>query len=284
MAIKILKGALIFLAIAIVLVDGLILFLKFWWFPYQERKNNQNIILEEEKVQPTTLNIPKKVGYVYCPILLYHHIAKVEPQDSYSVSPEIFDQQMKWIKDNGYTVISYDDFYQAMSRKKPLPAKPVVITFDDGVSDQYQSGFPILQKYGFSAMFFLKMNNIGKSGRLSWTEIKKMRDAGMEIDSHSVNHDNMAKMDLATMRTELSESKKTLEDNLGIDIKYFAYPGGAYSATTEIETKVAGYLSATTTKHEVYHKIAGDFFAVSRIHIDDEMPTFTLWIQGKNLY
>lgn len=284
MATKILKGVLVFLAVAIVLIDGLIVFLKFYWFPYQERKNNQNVVLEESKIQPSSLNIPKKIGYVYCPILLYHHIAKVEPQDSYSVSPEIFDQQMKWIKDNGYTVISYDDFYLAMSRKKPLPEKPVIITFDDGVHDQYQNGFPILQKYGFSAMFFLKMNNIGKGGGLIWTEIKKMRDAGMEIGSHSVNHDNMAKMDLTTMRTELVDSKKTLEQNLGIDVKYFAYPGGAYSATTETETKAAGYLSAMTTKHEVYHKIGGDFFAVSRIHIDDEIPTFIDWIQGKNLH
>ena len=282
MVAKVLKVILITLAVFILLVDAFILLLKFWWFPKQER-DLANIVLEDDKIQPTTLNIPKKFGYVYCPILLYHHIAKVEPQDSYSVSPEIFDQQMKWLLDNGYKVIKFDDYYRAMNKKRSLPAKPVVITFDDGDHDQYASGFPILQKYGFSAMFFLKINNIGKSGGLSWQEIKKMRDAGMEIGSHSVNHDSMSKMDLETMRHELTDSKKTLAQNLGIDVNYFAYPGGAFSATTETETKTAGYLSAVSTKHEVYHKFSQDLFAVPRIHIDDEMPTFVDWIQGKNL-
>lgn len=283
MGIKILKGVLISLAAVVVLINLLILYLKFWP-AISAKKTLPDVVLQEDEIQPTTENITKKAGYIYCPILLYHHIAKVVPQDSYSVSPEIFGQQMKWLENNGYTVIKYDDFYQAMNKKKTLPPKPVVISFDDGVLDQYQSAFPILKQYNYSAMFFIKLNNVGEGkGGMTWQMLKDLSDAKMEIGSHSINHDSMSNMDLTTMRSELTDSKKTLEQNLGLDINYFAYPGGAFSSTTETETKAAGYISAVSTKHLVYHKFGEDLFAVPRIHIDDEMPTFIDWVQGKNL-
>lgn len=230
----------------------------------------------EEKINPEKF---------YFPILLYHHIVKLKNQSSYYVSPEIFESQMKWLKDNDYHVVSYDKFYQAAIGKGTLPSKPVVITFDDGLKDQYTDGFPILKKFGYTATFFIKLNNFNKGG-LNTQMAKEMIQEGMTIGSHSVNHDNMAQMDSTTLNSELIDSKKYLEKTLGVEIKYFSYPGGAFSSKTIIATKNAGYLSAVTTKHRAYQEIKtpDSLFQVSRIHIDDEMPTFIDWVQGKNLY
>lgn len=224
-------------------------------------------------------------GKFYAPILLYHHIALKRPQNSYFVSPEIFDEQMKWLKDNDYKVISLDQFYLAAIGKEKIPKKPVIITFDDGFRDQYKNAFPILKKYGFTATFYVKTNNLNKGG-MTWDELEELKEAGNIIASHSVNHLDLTKMTDEELKSELEESKNILEKNLGIEIKHFCYPGGTYSKKIITALKEAGYLTSTTTKHEVYHEITNDNspFVLSRVHIDDEMPTFIDWVQGINLY
>jgi len=223
----------------------------------------------------------------YAPIIAYHHLAKHWPQNSYYVSPEIFDQQMAWLKTNDFQVISFDKFYEAAIGKGTIPQKPVVITFDDGNVDNYTNALPILKKYGLTAIFFIKTNGISQKGKgMTWDKLKEMTEAGMTIGSHSLTHRNMARMDEETLSFELKESKKILEKNLDIEVKYFAYPGGSYSERTIEATKEAGYLAAVTTKHKVYQEIKDEnsLYELPRVHIDDEMPTFMDWIQGINLY
>lgn len=235
---------------------------------------------EESNLKPID---PK---HFYAPILLYHHVAERRFQNSYYVSPEIFEEQMAWLKENGYKVISLDDIYQAGLGQKNLPEKPLVITFDDGVTDQYTNALPILKKYDYPATFFIKLNNVGKGkGGMTWEQIKELTNAGMTIGSHTVNHDNLNMMSAKTLKYELEESKKTLEDKLGVKIKFLSYPGGAYSDKVIEAAQKAGYLAAVTTRHRVWQEIKNpnDFFRLNRVHIDDEMPTFTQWVQGKNL-
>lgn len=252
--------------------------------PIEEVKGTN--IQNQVEVTPSPIDqdtIPQ--GQFYAPILLYHHIALRRPQNSYYVSPEIFTKQMQWLKDNGYQVISFDQFYAATQGEGKIPSKPVVITFDDGYADQYKNAFPILKKFSYSATFFIKINNLNKGG-MTWNNLKELQKTGNIIGSHSVNHNNMAKMSDKELKYELQESKQILEKNLKTEIKYFAYPGGEYSATTIEATKNVGYLAAVTTRHAVDQEIKNDnsIYTLPRIHIDDEMPTFTQWVQGKNLH
>lgn len=234
------------------------------------------IVNEEPKI---------KLDKFYAPILLYHHIADAQQQNSYYVSPKIFEQQLIWLKDNGYHVVTMEKLFEASTGQVGLPEKPVIISFDDGLRDQYTNAFPILKKYQMNAIFFIKINNYDKGG-ITTQQLKEMVDSGMEVGSHSVNHDNMAQMDQKTLDYELQESKRILEKDLGVRIKFFSYPGGAYSDETIAATKKAGYIAAVTTKHRVYQEIKNNdsLYTFSRIHIDDEMPTFIDWVQGKNLY
>lgn len=238
---------------------------------------------DQTNIDEQTVN-PEKF---YAPILAYHHIALKRPQNSYFVSPKIFDKQMRWLVDNGYHVISFDKFYTAASDEGTLPEKPVVLTFDDGNVDNYTNALPILIKYDLTATFFIKINGVAKGGAgMTWEKLRQMSSAGMTIGSHSINHNNMAQMGDEELRSELVESKRILEKNLGIKVKYFAYPGGAYSKKTIAAVRDAGYLAAVTTKHKVNQEITSDdsLYTLPRVHIDDEMPTFIGWVQGKNLY
>lgn len=231
------------------------------------------------------LNQTPVVKKFYAPVLAYHHISYTWPQNSYYVSPKIFDSQMKYLKDNGYQVISLDLFYDAFKNSGELPEKPVVLTFDDGNADQYTKALPILKKYNYTATFFIKLNNIGKGG-MSWEQIKTLAKEGMIIGSHTVNHDNLTRLSDKQLRYELTESKKVLEEKLGAPVKYLCYPGGAYSAKVIDAAKDAGYLAAVATKHKVYQEYRDEnsLYTIPRVHIDDEMPTFTQWIRGINLF
>lgn len=241
-------------------------------------------------IEPTPAASPIDEGQIpqgkfYAPILAYHHIAYRRPQNSYFVSPEIFDEQMKWLKDNNYQVISFDDFYQAASGRGKLPKKPIVLTFDDGNRDQYLNAFPVLKKYGFTATFFIISKSVGKGG-ITWDELRELQAAGNIIGSHTVNHDDLATLSPEQLNYELRESQNILEKNLDTKIKYLCYPGGSYDVDVIAAAKNAGYLAAVTTRHKVDQEIKNEnsFYTLPRVHIDDEMPTFIDWVQGKNLF
>ena len=244
---------------------------------------NKELIIETDKTNEKPVNKEK----YYAPVLAYHHIAPRQSQNSYYVSPVIFDQQLTWLEDNDYTVISMDKFYEAASNDGTLPEKPIVLTFDDGNPDNYTNAFPILKKHNMTGTFFIKLNNIQNEGKgMTWDKLKEMSDAGMTIGSHTINHDNLTNLDDQSLYREVAESKNIIEKHLGITIKYFSYPGGAYSDKVIFELKDAGYLMAFTSKHKVYQQITDDnsFYKIPRVHIDDEMPSFIDWIQGINLY
>jgi len=275
-----------FTIILFLIIIGIFSFVLFY-FRKEGSNNTPNVAsISDLKSHLILPNSEEKINikYFYAPILLYHHIANSKNPNSYYVSPEIFEKQMRWLKENGYHVISFDKLYEAITNKGTLPEKPVIISFDDSLLDQYKNAYPVLQKYNYSATFFVKLNNISNAA-LSWDKIKEMSDDGMIIGSHSVNHDNMTSMDEVTMNYELLQSKKEIEKHTGKQVKYFSYSGGAYSAETIAAVKKAGYLAAVCTKHKVYQEIINDnsIYTLPRIHIDNEMPTFIDWVQGKNL-
>ena len=96
---------------------------------------------------------------VRVPLLVYHHIRDTKPYPkstwSYkmSVSPTIFEKQMQWISDHGYTPVTLDDAVAYLNKNNTTLQKPIVITFDDNNLNAYERGLPILQKHGFIAVF-----------------------------------------------------------------------------------------------------------------------------------
>ncbi|HEX9503720.1 MAG TPA: polysaccharide deacetylase family protein [Patescibacteria group bacterium] len=242
-------------------------------------------VLPKEAATPPGPFIPDPKLGIYTPILMYHHIALKRPQASYYVSPGVFDSQMKWLSDNGYKVISMDDLISGLKGTTTLPTKPTIITFDDGTVDQYANVLPILKKYGYTATFYIISGEVGSDGYMDWSQIKELVNNGMTIGAHSVTHPNLTHLTSTQLESELANSKKVIEKNLGITVKHFCYPGGAHNQVV-VEKTAQYYISATTTIHKAYHNIKSpnDFYRLERIHIDDEMPSFIDWIRGINLF
>lgn len=181
------------------------------------------------------------------PILYYHSIANL-PGNELRVPPEKFEEQMKYLRDSGYTVISLDQLLNAYQSQEKLPQKPVVITFDDGYPDNYSIAFPILKQYNYTATFFVVTSYMEPNqGMLSWDQLKEMLDYGMTIAPHTVNHSDLSQLPLARQREEIFGSKTALESKLGITTEFFCYPYGGFNKTTLDLLKESGFKLAVTT-------------------------------------
>jgi peptidoglycan/xylan/chitin deacetylase (PgdA/CDA1 family) len=184
------------------------------------------------------------------PILVYHHIRRSPAVGSrverrLTVTADIFDQQMRYLQENGYHVISFATLVDYLKDASELPDKPVIISLDDGWEDQFEYALPLLKKYHYSATFFVITNSVGSPGFLSWSQLRRMRAEGMEIGSHSRSHPHLDKIDNPTLLwDQISTSKQILENELGAAVDEFAYPYGSYNADTASVVRSAGYKAA----------------------------------------
>jgi len=204
-------------------------------------------------------------------ILMYHHIRSTKIRDYYSVSPQVFEEQLQWLKNSGYTVVSYSAFYRALTTTSTLPEKSVVITFDDGYRDQYSQALPILQKFGYPAIFFPYTRDIGKRAFMTWDMLRALQAAGMEIGSHSVSHPRMDRLDERDLMWQTRHSKEVLQKELGREVEHFCYPYGLYSYDVVRSVVDAGYLSAVTVRTDLeINKKDGPYF-VPRARVDNNL-------------
>ncbi len=219
------------------------------------------------------------------PILVYHHIDGKAELDLTSVSPESFDQQMAYIKKNEFKVITLDELVQAITQGKKISPKSVVISFDDGYEDNFTHAFPVLKKYGFSAIFFLPSDLLGAEGFMTWDQVRVMVQDGMEIGSHTQTHIYLPTYpSLERVQDEIRGSKIVLEKELGIEIKYFCYPSGGFSEEIKNLLKQAGYKGACTTNRgfDRYNK---DIYELKRIRMKDNNNTnFDMWAKLSGYY
>jgi peptidoglycan/xylan/chitin deacetylase (PgdA/CDA1 family) len=199
--------------------------------------------------------------------LVYHSIAPAPTdrtesalQKRFRVSPENFKAQMQYLRDNNYTPITFQHVSEYLLFSKAIPEKPVVLTFDDGLLNQYEYAIPVLRDAGFVATFFIYPGVTSHRGFMNWEQLAEIVDDGHEIGSHSVIHYNLTTVDDVTLQSELAESKKTLEEKLGIIVNTLAYPHYAENDIVRIAALDAGYISAragwravTNSADEILH-------------------------------
>lgn len=182
----------------------------------------------------------KTAGALRIPILMYHSISRdtergVHPYYRIVTTPEVFTQHMTFLTDHGYQAISLGAAVRLLRGEygvsEKMPAKPVVITFDDGYRDFYFNAYPILDKYGFSANVFLPAALIkDRPGQfkarqcLTWREVKELHNEGIVFGSHTMTHPQLRTMRKADIEFELRCSKDTIEDRLGSTVESFSYP------------------------------------------------------------
>jgi peptidoglycan/xylan/chitin deacetylase (PgdA/CDA1 family) len=187
------------------------------------------------------------------PILMYHYIRTVDQASdplgyNLSVAPELFEQQLGWLHDQGYTAVRMQAVARCLRGEMPCPPKAVALTFDDGYEDAFTTALPALQRYGFTATFYIISGLVGQPGYMGWEQLAALRDAGMEIGAHTIDHLDLTSLDAAEASRQIAQSKADLEHSLGIEVASFCYPTGLYNAAIEEQVRAAGYLSATTTR------------------------------------
>lgn len=178
------------------------------------------------------------------PILAYHQVSNDD--DIYSVKPEQFRQQMKFLAEHGYTPVSLHEVIEAQAGKGSLPDKPIVITFDDGYADNFTTALPIMEEYGMRATVFVIANAVGTPDYLTWEQIAAMTARHTEIGSHTYSHVDLSTLPPEKQREELTLSKTTLEAKLGRPIEFLAYPYGQFNAATQQLLAETGYRAACT--------------------------------------
>lgn len=200
------------------------------------------------------------------PIMVYHSVVSLDGHENamqkhYKVDPVVFESEMKFLKNNGYTTITFSKLAEHIATGAVIPDKSVVITFDDGIQNQYENAFPILKKYGDVATFFVYTKVIHPVNKnfMSWAEVLDLDKAGMEIGSHSISHAMLTTLSAVKLTEEVSGSKKILEERLGKKVNTLAYPSYMQNDQTRIAVQQAGYFAARAgwkkaqnSKSEIY--------------------------------
>ena len=205
---------------------------------------NPSVTLSES---PNTSELPSVQKAQAVPVLYYHSIM-LEEGNEVRMPPDQFEAQMAYLQVEGYQSVSLDQLYEAFYQGGTLPAKPFVVTFDDGYIDNYTTAFPILKKHGFTATVFMVSSYINGEGFMSWSQLKELAKNGWEIEGHTTNHPYLTKQDPVTLLNEVKGSKELLEKGLEQSVNFFAYPYGDVNAQVVQAVKNSGYVMAVGTE------------------------------------
>ncbi|MDP4179037.1 MAG: polysaccharide deacetylase family protein, partial [Bacillota bacterium] len=151
--------------------------------------------------------------------------------------------QLQYLKDNGYSTLTLNEIYDFIINHKCIPEKSVALTFDDGYNDNYTNAFPLIKEYGYKATVFVVTNWIDKEGYpyINSEHLKEMDAAGMDIESHTLNHDHLPTLSYDKQLETLKNSKKYLESLLNKKVNFIGYPFGEEDENTIKAAKTAGY-------------------------------------------
>jgi peptidoglycan/xylan/chitin deacetylase (PgdA/CDA1 family) len=178
------------------------------------------------------------------PILVYHHV-RPGSSSTLFVSPEEFDAELAYLKQNNYHTVSFTDLADYLENGKKLPERPVIISLDDGWENQFEYGFPILQKYHDTATFYVVTNYLDHENFMTTEQLKTMVAAGMSIGCHTRSHPPLPGVSSERAWDEIAGAKAILEQ-AGFKIDTFAYPYGSYDERVVDMVEDAGFRSART--------------------------------------
>ncbi len=188
-------------------------------------------------------------------VLGYHRVADTgsDALAPYRVTTAAFEEQLRYLRDHGFTGITLQDWSQYVVHGASIPKNAVMITFDDGYRDFKDHAWPLLERYGFSATVFLVADKIGGTNTwdqeefgetlplLDWREIRELQAAGASFGSHTASHEWLPDLSWRQVVRELRRSKRVLEQGLGTPVSSLAYPWGAFNKPIQLLAGACGY-------------------------------------------
>ncbi|MFI9613989.1 polysaccharide deacetylase family protein [Streptomyces sp. NPDC052023] len=228
------------------------------------------------------------------PILMYHAVAS-EPNDAtraLSVTPEAFARQMEVIGDLGLTPVTTADLAGRWRSGRPLPRRPVLVTFDDGYEGVHGHALPVLTKHGFPATLFVSTGWIkgahdtggGLDRMLDWDQVRELAGSGVEIGGHSHSHPQLDQLGDAALRIELSRCRDVVAGELGARPVSFAYPYGYSSRRVRQEVRAAGFGQALAVGNDLARPAQGPY-ALRRVTVrrSTGIEEFERLVEGRAL-
>jgi peptidoglycan/xylan/chitin deacetylase (PgdA/CDA1 family) len=187
------------------------------------------------------------------PILLYHYVEYVRDKrdtirQSLDIMPNTFDAQVKTLLDAGYTFLTASELADILDGKLTMPAKPILLTFDDGHWDLYTDVLPILEKYHVKATAYIISGHIDGADFMTKEQFQSVIQSGLiEVGAHTIHHVALAGKLNPVVLYEVGQSKKQLEDIYHISVTSFAYPGGSFDQKAIEAVRSFGYHTAVST-------------------------------------
>ena len=214
----------------------------------QQEKNRRSLSAPASPVHGMQSTYNHYTGKLV-PVLCYHAIRNIRKNDNanqrtYSVSPANFAAQIKALADHRYTTITPDELEDYWTKQAPLPAKPIMITFDDGREEQYSIGSRILEKYHFKGVFFIMTVTLGKPYYMNSREIKSLSDKGHIIGCHTWDHHMVTTYTKEDWQLQLTKPKRQLERIIQKPVTCFAYPYGVWNRAAADSVKNDGFTTA----------------------------------------
>ncbi|MBL8045093.1 MAG: polysaccharide deacetylase family protein [Anaerolineales bacterium] len=211
---------------------------------------------------------------VRVPILMYHY---VEPwpanadliRKGLTVQPADFAAQMQYLAEQGYTAISLYAVLEALAAGKALPAKPMVLTFDDGYRELINYAAPVMEPLGFEGTVFVitELADRELPAYLTWPQLQKLHAQGWQIEPHTKTHAQLLGANRDKQLYEILGSIQSIEANIGVRPRFLCYPAGKYDALTLQLVRELNLWGAVTTRPGRQHQFS-DRFTWTRVRVD----------------
>jgi peptidoglycan/xylan/chitin deacetylase (PgdA/CDA1 family) len=238
---------------------------------------------------PARQAAPQRAGVAGVPVLIYHEVVTdFRAEGETVISLQNFTEQMQLLADEGFATVGIDELARFMKGEITLPPKAIVLTFEDGWKSVLNAT-PVLERLGFKASFWIITSNGIGGDYLGWSDIEKLAtNPRFEIYSHTVSHPWDERNNLVTWvqdksnergrsdaLSELSESRRVLEQHLGRPVRYLAWPSGWFNDSLVSLAQEAGY-SGLVTQESGLNRPGDDVLRIKRTFVDGacDMLTF----------
>jgi peptidoglycan/xylan/chitin deacetylase (PgdA/CDA1 family) len=228
------------------------------------------------------------------PILMYHRVADsgTPALDRYRLTPAALEEQLRYLRDAGYVGVTVQAWHAAMTARRPLPGRAVLLTFDDGYLDFYTNAWPLLKKYGFPATVFLVADRIGGVGEwdaaygepaplMDWPDILQLQGEGVEFGAHTCTHPPLTALSPERVTQEAARARSILTRGLGRPVSAFAYPYGDQDAVVRHLVGACGFTYGLTCEGRL-SKLSDQLLSLPRLEITgaDTLTTFVRKLLG----
>jgi peptidoglycan/xylan/chitin deacetylase (PgdA/CDA1 family)/glycosyltransferase involved in cell wall biosynthesis len=231
-------------------------------------------------------------------VLMYHRVVREAVTGSRHgtwVMAERLASQLESLKRRGMTTITLRDCLAAARGGKPLPRRPVILTFDDGYVDTYTNAFPLLRSHGMTAVVFAVADPALASNEwdaaqgepsvalMTAEQMREMADYGIEFGSHTLTHPRLPDLPADRLDHELRESKRALDSLLGRPVISLAYPYGAVDERVKLAARRAGYQLAVATNSGPI-RFGDDPLEIRRVQVLPWSGAYQFWKRSSPWY